>query len=53
MNFDVSWAILAVVLVAIVGLFFAVKSFKMPPTFNKNQEKRAEIRKKIKDPPLS
>jgi len=49
MNVDVPWMPLAIGLLVVVALFFLIRSFKMPSTFNKNQEEREKLQKKIKD----
>ena len=51
MNFDVPWIMIGVGLLAVIVMFFVIKAFRMPPGFHQNQEKRAEMRKKLKDAP--
>jgi hypothetical protein len=38
---------LIVVLAALIGLFFVMRSFKMPASFEKNRKKREDVRRQM------
>ena len=44
---QISWIALIAALAALIGLFIILKSFKMPSSFEKNREKREQIRRKL------
>jgi putative Mn2+ efflux pump MntP len=46
---ELSGITLGVVLLVIVGLFFVVRGFSMPSSYFKNQKKREELKKKIRE----
>ena len=51
MTFEPSWTVIIIGLLVSIGLFFALKSFAMPPTFDKNQRERENLKKRRKDNP--
>ena len=48
MSLELSWIVIGSGLFALLCLIFAVRCFKMPSNFKKNQEEREEIKKKLK-----
>jgi putative Mn2+ efflux pump MntP len=46
---EISGITLGVILLVIVGLFFVARSFSMPSNFFKNQKKREELKKKMRE----
>jgi Na+/melibiose symporter-like transporter len=46
---EISGITLGVIALVIVGLFFVVRGFSMPSIFFKNQKKREEIKKKLRE----
>jgi hypothetical protein len=46
---EISGITLGVIALVIVGLFFVVRSFSMPSNFFKNQKKREELKKKMRE----
>jgi hypothetical protein len=46
---DMSWIVIAVIVLAVIGLFVVIKSFSMPPTYLKNQKKREALKKKFRE----
>jgi hypothetical protein len=46
---EISWITLGVIVLAVVGLFFVIKSFSMPPSYFKNQQKREALKKKFRE----
>lgn len=44
---QISWIALIAALATLMGLFIILKSFKMPSSFDKNREKREELRRKL------
>jgi putative Mn2+ efflux pump MntP len=46
---EISGITLGVILLVIVGLFFVVRGFSMPSSYFKNQKKREEIQKKMRE----
>ena len=46
---EISGITLGVILLVIVGLFFVVRGFSMPSSFFKNQKKREEMQKKMRE----
>jgi|GEM_PF-2572651 hypothetical protein len=46
---EISGITLGVILLVIVGLFFVMRSFSMPSSFFKNQKKREELQKKLRE----
>ena len=46
---EISGINLGVILLVIVGLFFVVRGFSMPSSYFKNQKKREEVKKKMRE----
>jgi putative Mn2+ efflux pump MntP len=46
---EISGITLGVILLVIVGLFFVVRGFSMPSSYFKNQKKREEVKKKMRE----
>jgi hypothetical protein len=46
---EISGITLGVILLVIVGLFFVVRGFSMPSSYFKNQKKREEMQKKMRE----
>jgi predicted histidine transporter YuiF (NhaC family) len=44
---DISWIMFVAALAVLLGLFFTLKSFKMPSSFEENRKKREELRRKL------
>ena len=43
----ISFEVLILVVVVVIGLFIIVRSFSLPRNFSANQEQREELRKKL------
>jgi hypothetical protein len=46
---DMSWIVIAAIVLAVIGLFVVIKSFSMPPSYLKNQQKREALKKKFRE----
>ena len=46
---ELSVVVLVLVILLVFGLFFVVKGLRMPPNFNKNAQKRRELRKHLEE----
>jgi hypothetical protein len=44
---EIPWELVIGALIVIFGLFFVIKSFKMPASFSINQQKREHLKKRF------
>jgi hypothetical protein len=45
----ISWTALVIALVVVLGIFIVIRSIRMPKDFYKNQEKRNDLKKLLKE----
>jgi hypothetical protein len=44
---EIPWIAFVAALALLLGLFFTLKSFKMPSSFEENRKKREDLRRKL------